>query len=190
MFKIIPAVICISCFISCALDREQQEIIVNKDSVVRPVTESCGTVDFVETKTEVINNTFVEHVLDMDLSRHYLDSLYRNVPKINKLVDNAYTAGVRDTITTYKAYCDSVSYIAARTNTFIIYADFYSNRIRLFNNRIAIGQDKDDFLKVLRLKDASSDCIQVTNSEGTNQLTFAFKENKLVRIVYENLHLE
>jgi hypothetical protein len=193
MYKKIILVFGVWLFLCSCNSEEKPSTNINEvkhDSLNKSDDKTCKEIALAEKKSEVIKDAFIGNTLKFSLSRKQIDLSFKDVKKSNKLVSNKYSAGVFDTVVTYKVDCDSIAYMASAENKFPLYASLQSNRIRFFSGEIGIGLSKSEFINKLKLKSDIEDCIKVTETEGANEIVFVFKDQKLARIVYKNLYVE
>jgi len=133
----------------------------------------------------ITNDRLIADILDNDLAYKKLIDLYH--PKIVKeqrernIHDSKYT----DKIITYSAKGDSFTFYKGNGTFFLVGLTLTSPKLILLHN-IQIGSDKS-VLKEKFKKQMLSDKVCLSDLEGGSTFTFAFKNNKLIRIEFIGL---
>lgn len=151
---------------------------------------TCDSTKLPETPFSVQDDSFIAGALENELTCKHIDNMFKDVQRAYKTLKNKFTEGVYDTVVTYKAGCDTVSYLSAKQNCFPLYLSIQSERLTLDKGTIKVGLEKAKFAERFKLGKAAADVIKITELESANELTFIFSNNKLVRIVYNNLYVD
>ncbi|MCS3799361.1 hypothetical protein [Niastella sp. OAS944] len=152
--------------------------------------ETCDSSRLPETAFSVQDDNFIAGALENELTCKHIDNMFKDVQRAYKTSKNKFAEGVFDTVVTYKAGCDTVSYLSAKQNCFPLYLSIQSERMALDNGTIKIGLDKAKFAERFKLGKEPGDVIKITELESANELIFIFSNNRLVRIVYNNLYVD
>ena len=166
-----------------------------KDSLEKEIVESkasrtCDSTKLPETAFSVQDDSFISRTLENELTCKHIDNMFKDVQRAYKTSKNKFAEGVFDTVVTYKAGCDTVSYLSANQNCFPLYLSIQSERMSLEKGTIKIGLDKAKFAERFRLGKEPGDVIKITELESANELIFIFSKKKLVRIIYNNLYVD
>lgn len=187
--------ICISLIISCSYqDNKTNHSAANVSSQAKPDAEQpspevCDTSVIVKADYTFKNDELISTILNESLTARWIDSSFNGVERTYKISNNQYEPSQSDTTCSYKIDCDSVSYLSSKANSFPLYVSVQSGRVKFFNNRIETGMPKNQFAAMFGLH-ANFNIIRVTETENANQLFFVFANNKLTRVVYQNLYAE
>ena len=137
----------------------------------------------------IVENKFVNTPFDKNDDMKYFNKIISKQTKVNVELKEGYEENVMDTVKTI--YWDK-SYIEILTNKttdrFLQYAIINDNNIVLRNN-IRIGQDLKTVCSAFNIKYDPEKMykyieLTTTSEEAGTYLTFYFKENILVSIVY------
>jgi hypothetical protein len=161
-----------------------------KDVITSPVSDACDTLVIKGAAFSLQDDRFISSVLENELSCKNIDGIFKDSKRAFKISKNKFAAELYDTVMIYKVNCDTMSYLSTKDNCFPLYMSIQSSRLTLDNGTIKVGLEKEKFVERFHLRKATADAIKVTDLEGGNELIFAFKSNKLSRIVYNNLYVE
>lgn len=131
----------------------------------------------------VVNDAFVNQVLNRDLTVPNILKAYQYIKTYVKLIPNKYKTKVKDTLITLTRSKTTYTFLKTSEGNTLTSANIESNTISTAT--IAIGLSKDKFEKIIAVAHVS-DIVIIEDKERSHRFIYTFKANKLANIKYES----
>jgi len=131
----------------------------------------------------VINDAFVNQVLNRDLTISNILKAYHVINTYVKLIPNKYKAKVKDTLITFTKAKTTYSFLKTSDGNTLTTANIESNTISTAG--IAVGISKERFEKMIAVPHVS-DVVIIEDKVKTHRFVYTFNGEKLAKIVYES----
>lgn len=153
-----------------------------QDSISQVQTNSITQRD--TSKKEIIYDyEFIMRVVEKDLSLQNLKEIYQPQEIYEKLVQNKHNINKKDTLMIFVSGTDSIEFYKGWGNALPQKMIITSSKV-IIDKNLKVGVDKNIFRQKFK-KQVLPDTLVISDIEGGNVLTFFFKENKLIKILYQ-----
>jgi len=122
-------------------------------------------------------------VVEKDLSLQNLKEIYQPQEIYEKLVQNKHNINKKDTLMIFVSGTDSIEFYKGWGNALPQKMIITSSKV-IIDKNLKVGVDKNIFRQKFK-KQVLPDTLVISDIEGGNVLTFFFKENKLIKILYQ-----
>lgn len=136
----------------------------------------------------IYNDQFIINVLGNDLTYKKVISIYHPSIISDKVVRDIHNKEQKDRILSFEASDDSFSFYKGTEKMLLQQMTIASKKITL-DKSLRIGVDKALFEDKFK-RSPLSDVFSVMDIEGGNEFTFVFKNNKLVKVLYNLKYLD
>jgi len=153
-----------------------------QDSISQVQTNSITQRD--TSKKEIIYDyEFIMRVVEKDLSLQNLKEIYQPQEIYEILVQNKHNINKKDTLMIFVSGTDSIEFYKGWGNALPQKMIITSSKV-IIDKNLKVGVDKNIFRQKFK-KQVLPDTLVISDIEGGNVLTFFFKENKLIKILYQ-----